>query len=120
GRAFHIRFGGEIALQHASDVAEVFLASAEAETKDAHVLNLRGDVVSVETYIQTLRSVVPDAAITCADTPLPFPADLSDARLQTLLGTVPATPLQKAITADVVRYRALLSENRIDLAQLDL
>ncbi|MEO0945813.1 MAG: NAD(P)-dependent oxidoreductase [Pseudomonadota bacterium] len=120
GRPFHIRFGGEIALQHASDVAEIFLASAEAETKDAYVLNLRGDVVSVEAYIQTLRSVVPDAAITCSDTPLPFPADLSDAGLQTLLGTVPATPLQKAITADVMRYRALLSENRIDLAQLDL
>ena len=120
GRPFHIRFGGDLALQHASDVARIFIRCAEAERKDAHVLNLRGDVVSVEAFARSLQSVVPAAETTFEDTPLPFPAELSDAGLRNLLGDVPATPLQDAIASDVSRYRALLFESRIDLAQLDV
>lgn len=119
GRPFNIRFGGEIALQHASDVADIFIRCAEAESKDAHVLNLRGDVVSVDTFAQAVKAAVPEADITFAETPLPFPADLSDAGLQALLGDVPATPLSDAIARDAALYGTLLAENRIDLAQLD-
>lgn len=119
GRPFHIRFGGDVALQHASDVADTFIRCAELETRDAHILNLRGDVISVADFADALQKTVPTAQTTVAETPLPFPADLSDAGLQALLPNVPATPLSTAIAGDVEAFKRLLAEGRIDLAQLD-
>lgn len=119
GRPFHIRFGGDVALQHASDVAEIFIRCAEAESPDAHVFNLRGDVTTVEHFADQIRAAVDTADLSVEPSPLPFPADLSDAGVQGLLGTVPHTPLADAIAQDVAAYRRLLAENLIDLAQLD-
>ena len=118
-RPFHIRFGGDIALQHASDVAETFIRCAEAESKDAHVFNLRGEITTVETFADRIKSIVDTAEITVEPQPLPFPADLSDAGLRGLLGGAPATPIATAIAQDIDLYRRLLGENRIDLGQLD-
>ncbi len=118
-KPFHIRFGGDVALQHASDVAEIFIRCAEAETKDAHICNLRGEVTTVEAFADQIRAKVGTAEITVEPNALPFPADLSDAGLVALLGDVPSTPLAKAIESDLSLYRSLLSENRIDLAQLE-
>lgn len=119
GKPFHIRFSGQITMQHARDVAQIFVGCADAETPDAHVCNLRNDVLTVADFVAALKAVQPAAQITVADNDLPFPADLSDAGLQGLLGTVPHTPLQDAIAADMELYGTLLAEGRIDLGQLE-
>ena len=119
GKPFHIRFSGPIAMQHARDVARIFVGCADAETPDAHVCNLRNDVLTVAEFVAALKEVHPTAEITVADNDLPFPADLADSGLQGLLGTVPHTPLREAIAADLKMYSALLAEGRIDLGQLE-
>lgn len=120
GRPFHIRFGGEVALQHASDVARIFIACADAGPEGAHVFNLRNEVIAVEDVAGIIREVVPGAEITVApDAPLPFPADLSDAGLRGLIGEVPHTPLAEAIARDVEMYRDLMARGLVDLGQLD-
>lgn len=120
GVPFHIRFSGSVALQHASDVAQIFIACAKAEAPDAHVFNLRGDVIEISDFVQTLKDVMPGADITCEENaPLPYPADLSGAGLTRLLGQVPHTPLREAIRNDIAAYRSLLAEGKLDLKQLE-
>ena len=120
GVPFHIRFSGAVALQHASDVAQIFIACANAEATDAHVFNLRNDVIEIADFVEILKDVVPGAKITFEqDAPLPYPADLSDAGLQGLLGQVPHTPLRDAMRNDIAAYRSLLADGNVDLKQLE-
>lgn len=120
GVPFHIRFGGSVALQHASDVAQIFIACAQAEATDAHIFNLRNDVIDIADFVDILKVVAPNAQITFdQDTHLPYPADLSDAGLQAQLGQVPHTPLKEAMQQDLAAYKALLQAGKLDLKQLD-
>ncbi|MGI9598672.1 MAG: NAD-dependent epimerase/dehydratase family protein [Acidimicrobiales bacterium] len=116
---FRIRFDGSLALQHADDVAKIFIAAARADHRGAAVCNLRNDVVTVADFVDRLTAAEPSAAITVAgDSPLPFPADLDDGGLRSIIGPVPHIELGRAIGDDLERYRLLLDQGRIDLAQL--
>jgi nucleoside-diphosphate-sugar epimerase len=120
GKPFHIRYGGPVALQHASDVAEIFIAAARAEHQGATVVNLRNDVVTVEEFVSVLKQMHPQAKITNeTDNVLPFPADLDDSGLGRLIGDIPHMPLADAIRRDVAHYSALLDAGKIDLGQLE-
>jgi nucleoside-diphosphate-sugar epimerase len=120
GRPFHIRFSGAVALQYASDAARIFIGAADAEADSARICNLRNDVIEVADFVALLKRLYPEAEITFEDgAPLPFPADLSDAGLRGLMGTVPHTPLEDAIRSDVSTFRSLIEAGAIDLDQLD-
>ena len=118
GAPYHIKFGGQVALQYAGDVARMLIECARAGDTGARVCNLRNDVLGVDEFVAVLRSVAPRAQITHADTSLPFPADLSDAGLRSILGEVPHTPLQEAIRETAERFMTLTAAGRIDLGQL--
>ena len=119
-RPFHIRYGGEIAVQHASDVARIFIGCARVGYEGATVCNLRNDVIDVADFVAELKRMHPNAEITFdAGNPLPFPADLDDSGLKSILGDVPHTPLTQAIEQDFEAYAKLIAEDRIDLTQLD-
>jgi len=119
-RAFHIRFGGLQALQHANDVAQIFIAASRSGHRGAAACNLRNTVMEVADVVSLITSLVPGAKITFeTDTELPFPADLDDSRLQEIIGTVPHTPIADAITDDLKRFHKLLTADKIRLDQLD-
>ena len=116
---FHIRSGGIIPMQHASDVARMFIGSADADVMQARVCNMRNDVIAVSDFIERLTAIFPNARITHdADSEFPFPADLGDDGLRDILGDVPHTPLEDAMLQDAAMYRDLLDRGRIDLEQL--
>ena len=119
GKPFNIRYNGPITLQHAKDVAAMFIGCARAEHQGAIVGNLRNDVTSIEGFIDVLKQVAPEAAVTCDENLLPFPADYDDSNLRGILGTVPHTPLDTAIAEDLALYKSLIDRNGIDMAQLD-
>lgn len=119
GRPFNIRYSGPIALQHAKDVAAIFIGCARAEMQAAAVGNLRNDVTDIEGFIEVLQQVEPAAKVTCVENLLPFPADYDDKTLRDILGTVPHTPLATAIAEDLALYKSLIEGKAIDLAQLD-
>lgn len=121
GKPFHIRFDGPIALQHANDVAQIFINSARvAAGGGAPVCNLRGDVIEVDAFVALLKDIVPEAKVTFEkNTPLPYPADMDDSGLRGVLGDVPYTPLREAIEADLARFSDLLQTDKVDMAQLD-
>ena len=119
-RAFHIRFSGLQALQHANDVARIFIAASRSGHHGAAVCNLRNTVMDVADVVKLVTSQVPGAKITFeTDTELPFPADLDDSLLQEILGTVPHTPIADAIADDLKRFHKLLAADKIRLDQLD-
>ena len=120
GKSFNIRYRGAITLQHAKDVAAIFIACARAEFQGARVCNLRNDVTTIESFIDQLTSVEPSADVSCSGDELPFPSDYNDAGLREILGTVPHTPLPQAIAEDLAMYRQLVADKAIDLAQLDV
>ncbi len=116
---FHINFDGPCALQLAEDVARMFVLCARADYQGAAACNLRNDVVTVADFIRAVQAQFPDADITCPEGhPLPFPDDLDDSGLRRIIGPVPHTPLAPGIAATAARFRQLLAENRVDLAQL--
>jgi len=119
GKPFHIRFDGQVALQHANDVAQMFIACARAGHQGAAACNLRNDVVAVSTFVKMLSDSQPNAAITIEENnPLPFPANLDDSGLRSVLGELPHTPLPDAIVQDMRQFEALLAKGQINLAQL--
>lgn len=119
-RPYRIRFGGDVALQYAPDVAAMFVGAARAATPSAPVCNLRNDVVSVPAFLSVLDEVVPGHRVEHdATSSLPYPADLDDSGLRSLLGEIPHTPLRDAIADSVDRCRELVAADRIDLGQLD-
>jgi nucleoside-diphosphate-sugar epimerase len=119
-KPFHIRFGNQVTLQHANDAARIFIACARAQYQGATACNLRNDVVDVSEFVEKLTTVAPNAKITFdRDVPLPFPADLDDSGLRSIIGDVPHTPLEDAIAQDMARFKTLLDAGKIDLGQLE-
>ncbi len=119
GVPFHIRSGGIIPMQHASDVARMFIGCADAGMKQARVCNMRNDVIAVPDFVERLTAIFPDARITYeAEGEFPFPADLDDDGLREVLGHIPHTPLEEAMLQDAATYRDLLDRGQIDLEQL--
>ena len=115
---FHIRFDGPVALQHAGDVARLFISCAKKEYKGADVFNLRNDVLEVAEFVDTLNRLYPNAKITFEKGhALPFPANYEDAELQKVVD-VPHTPLEIAIESDVEKFKTLLAAGKLDTSCL--
>jgi UDP-glucuronate 4-epimerase len=120
GRPFHIRFDGPVGLQHADDVAKMFIGAARANHQGAAACNLRNDIVEVADFVAMIKADVPDAQITFAhNKPLALPWDLDDGGLRQILGGMPWTPLQTAMRTDLALFRSLLVRDLIDLKQLE-
>jgi nucleoside-diphosphate-sugar epimerase len=120
GQSFRIRFDGTVALQYADDVAKMFIGAARANFRGAAVCNLRNDIVDVADFVDMLSGKVDGIQITYAEnSSLPFPADLADSGLRGILGGMPHTPLDEAVGQTLDRFQKLLSEDRVDLSQLE-
>ncbi len=119
GQPYNIRYRGDVTLQHAKDVAAIFIACARSGLQGAQVCNLRNDVTTVENFIAALKAVEPAAEVTCSGDVLPFAYDFDDAGLKGLLGEVPHTSMPDAIREDLALYRQLIDANGIDMTQLE-
>jgi nucleoside-diphosphate-sugar epimerase len=120
GRPFRISYGGLQDLQYAPDVAGTFLRALFEPFEGADCFNIRGAVVSLETFIARLAAIAPGTAghITHGDLILPIAPDLDDTRLETRLGPIPRTPLDEGIADTYERFVKLREEGRLDLADL--
>ncbi len=117
---YKIKFSGQVCLQFNGDAARAFIAACRAGGEGAPVGNLRNDVIEVSDFVDMLLELAPSAQITYEpDSPLPFPLDLDDARIRTLLGEVPHTPLREAVSESLRHYGELVAKGEIDLDQLN-
>ncbi len=109
GQAYAISYGGVQDLQYADDVAATFLATLARPFEGAEAYNVRGAVVPIETFVNTLESVVPEAQglVTHGDRQLPIAPDLDDSRLEAQFGPLPRTPLADGILETYRRFRGV-------------
>jgi nucleoside-diphosphate-sugar epimerase len=121
GRPYHINYGGWQDLQFVDDVAKVFIRCLEVPYQGAKSYNLRGDVVDLKTFHETLCAVEPSAArlITFGEKQIPIAYDLDDGSLQRDLGPLPRTPLVEGIRQTLDQFRQLQAEGRLDTADLE-
>jgi nucleoside-diphosphate-sugar epimerase len=112
GQPYHIKFGGRMQLQWASDVALQFIEAARSPLDGAQGFNLGGDVASVEQIIAVIRQVKPDAPITSADAALPFPPGFDDTALRHAFPRVFSTPLADGIQQTIQQFEARLADGR--------
>lgn len=104
GETFHIPYGGAAGFCFAPDVARTFIAAARAEPDRGVTYSMGGDVVSVAEFVRVCHEVTGASGITHGDDPLPFPDGLDDGPLRERLGSVPHTPLRRAVEETAVFF----------------
>ncbi len=113
GRPYRVDYAAKMGFQYAPDVARSFIAASRVEAPGARICPLGGDVVTVQTFLDSVNQAVGDELATCADDQLPFPAGTDDGALRDLLdGQVPHTPLADAIGETIEVFRQAAAEGQ--------
>ncbi|HEU5115700.1 MAG TPA: NAD(P)-dependent oxidoreductase [Isosphaeraceae bacterium] len=120
GRSYAISYGGLQDFQYVADVAGAFLRALEAPFEGAEAFNVRGEVVPIETFVETLRQVAPEAGplVTHGTKQLPIAPDLDSSRLEAQLGPLPRTSLRDGVADTYQRFVQLREQGRLDLSEL--
>jgi nucleoside-diphosphate-sugar epimerase len=121
GRPYTIKFTGGLDLQYVDDTAKIFLRCAESDVPGAHVYTLRGTVVQMRDFLDTLARVIPGSRnlVRAEGQPLPIAYDLDDSALVRDLGEVPRTPLEQGIRETAEIFERLRAAGQLDLQDLD-
>lgn len=108
----HINFDGAYQYHYASDVALQFIDASQRPLQGAHSFNLGTEPATMVEIVDIILQIKPEAAITFAETTLPFP--LCDGRaFQKHFSHVPVTSLQDGIRQTIEHFEACLSDGRI-------
>ncbi len=94
GKPYTIPFTGAVSALHAGEVASAFIKAVSRDRDEARVFDLNGRPTSVAAWLDLLRAIAPDAQLSMTGAELPFPADLSDAPIQSYLGDYGPVPLE--------------------------
>jgi len=121
GRPYAINFGGITDFQYVDDVAMVFVNSLVRPYQGAKSYNLRGAVVTLKEFHETLAKVLPEAKelVTTGTTQIAIAYDLNDAALEKDLGPMPKTSLEDGIRETLTIFHRLHAEGRLDTVDLD-
>lgn len=117
GRPYQISFGGTIVMEHADDMAQVFIDAARAKPERAEAYDVEGNTVTVEEIVRAIDVAAPDMAgkITFNPGPLPVPASMDETTLTSLLGPLQWRPLQQGVQQTVDDFKKAVQDGRIDV-----
>ena len=103
------------------DTAKSFVRCLEVPYEGAKSYNLRGHVVDLPAFHQTLCDVHPLAArlITYGERQIAIAYDLDDSALERDLGPMPRTPLVEGIRQTLQHFQCLAKEDRLDATDLE-
>ncbi len=120
-RDYQISYGGQQDLQYVGDVADTFIRLLEAPFEGAESFNVRGEVVSIERFVEALEKAVPESRgrVRHGSNQLPIAPSLDDTRLQAAFGPLPQTSLEEGIKETYQRFVALRDQGRLDLGDLE-
>ena len=121
-RPFHIRFTGVTDFQYVADTAAAFIACADLAPPGARLFNIHGDAVEVAQVVKVINQELPAerrGMVTAGGQPIPVATVLSDKAIRSVIGDLPATPLQIGIRETIARFTVLRDEGRLDLSDLD-
>jgi len=117
GRPYQITFGGTIVMEHADDMAQVFIDAARAKPEKAGAYDVGGNTVAVEEIVNAINAAAPEMAgkITYNPTPLSVSSTQEDAPLKTLLGKIIWRPLNEGVKQTVEHFKKAVAAGRIDV-----
>jgi nucleoside-diphosphate-sugar epimerase len=107
GDEYHIPFGGSAQFDYAPDVARMLIAASRSDYGGALVANVPSPAVSMQAVVDAIVAAVPDARITFADDPLPFPAEVEAVALERALGPQQVTPLAVGVAETIAHFRSV-------------
>jgi nucleoside-diphosphate-sugar epimerase len=119
GRSFHIRFGGATDFQYVADTAAAFISCADNAPEGAHVFNLHGETVTVESIANFINSQVAHNLITFGGPPIPIAAAMNDTAIRRVLNGLPSTRLEAGVHETMERFAALRDAGRLDTSDID-
>lgn len=118
-RPFHIRFGGATDFQYVADTAAAFIACADKSPEGAHVFNLHGETVKVETITGFINEEARRPLVTFDGPPIPIAPALNDSAIRKFIGELPSTPLEIGIRETMSRFATLRDAGRLDTTDID-
>ena len=108
GEPFHIVHGGEAPLNHAGDVARLFVRCARLVSDGAPVYDTGGAVHHVREVVAAIESAAPGTRVTFEDEPFaPMPGSFDGSALARALDGVEWRPLDEGVRQTVERFREL-------------
>ena len=108
GEPFHIVHGGSSPLNHAGDLARIFVRAARAAAEGAAVYDAGGPVHHVREVVAAIEAAAPGARITFEDAPFAeTPPEFDGAALAATLGGVEWRSLEQGVRETVELFRGL-------------
>jgi nucleoside-diphosphate-sugar epimerase len=108
GEPFHIVHGGRSPLNHAGDVARIFVRAARAVPNGAPVYDAGGTEHDMREVVAAIDAAVPAARITFEDAPFAAtPPSFGGSALDAALGAVAWRPLEQGVRETIERFREL-------------
>lgn len=109
GKPFHVVHGGRSPLNHAGDVARIFVRAARAVSDGAHVYDAGGSAHEMSEVVAAIEAAAPGAQITFEPTSFAAtPPGFDGTALEAALGGVEWRPLEEGVRETVARYRELV------------
>ncbi|MEM6623734.1 MAG: SDR family oxidoreductase [Pseudomonadota bacterium] len=116
GVAYEVPFAGRVSWLYAGEAAAAMIACVSADQSGAPVFDLNGTCERVETGLDLLRGLVPEAKVSCTGTEFPFPPDLDDGPLRAHVGEYPSVSLKDGIAQTYRAFKELVAQGRMDPA----
>ena len=104
---YDIPYKGKYSWLYAGEAASAFIYSVMKEFTKAYVFNLNGQCETIENGISILKSLKPEAKVTCSGQNFPFPPDLSDEPLRKLIGNYPTYSVEEGISDTYNSFKQL-------------
>jgi UDP-glucuronate 4-epimerase len=107
GERFHIVHGGSSPLNHAGDIARVFINAARAVSEGAAVFDAGGEDHHMRDVVDAIITAAPGAQVTFEDRPFAVTPPFDGSALEKKLGGVEWRPLEQGVRETIERYREL-------------
>ena len=108
GEPFQIVHGGRSPLNHAGDIARLFVRAARAVAEGAHVYDAGGPEHDMRDVVAAIEAAAPGANVTFEDAPFAAtPPSFDGGALEAALGGVEWRPLEQGVRETVERFREL-------------
>ena len=109
GQPYRIPYDTTMMMQHVHEVADAFIACADANVSGHHVCDLGGVKATTREMAAIINRIVPGARITVDDTRIDLPIDQDDSALRALVGDWPAVSLENGIHRTIAAFRELVT-----------